>query len=44
MRSATELAALSEDEDSNVLDRVFAALADPVRRSILRRLEEVLQL
>ena len=28
-----------EEPDSTILDRVFAALADPVRRAILRRLD-----
>ncbi len=31
---------MSEDIDERVLDRVFAALSDPVRRALLSRLDE----
>jgi len=38
MRPAIKIAAPREDESQN-LDQVFSALADPVRRSILKRLD-----
>jgi DNA-binding transcriptional ArsR family regulator len=39
MRSAFETLALGNNDESQNLDLVFAALADPVRRNILRRLD-----
>jgi DNA-binding transcriptional ArsR family regulator len=38
MPSASEIAVIQDDE-SQTLDQVFSALADPVRRNILRRLD-----
>jgi DNA-binding transcriptional ArsR family regulator len=32
--------AATEDDESSLLDRVFFALSDPVRRTILRRLDD----
>lgn len=39
MRSANEIAVIQDDDESRNLDQVFSALADPVRRGILRRLD-----
>lgn len=39
MSAAGETAALQDEDESSILDPVFSALADPVRRNILRRLD-----
>ena len=39
MRRASPLSAAAREPADEALDRVFAALADPVRRAILRRLD-----
>jgi DNA-binding transcriptional ArsR family regulator len=39
MRRASPLSAAAPEPADEALDRVFAALADPVRRAILRRLD-----
>lgn len=39
LRHLPHLAAPVDEPDTEALDRVFAALADPVRRAILRRLD-----
>ncbi|HKO06236.1 MAG TPA: metalloregulator ArsR/SmtB family transcription factor [Alphaproteobacteria bacterium] len=39
MRRASPLSAAAREPADAALDRVFAALADPVRRAILRRLD-----
>lgn len=39
MRATIRSVAPAEDSDEELLDQVFAALADPVRRAILRRLD-----
>jgi DNA-binding transcriptional ArsR family regulator len=39
MRPAIETADIQDDYESQNLDQVFAALADPIRRNILRRLD-----
>lgn len=39
MSRASALTAIQEGDESQTLDRVFSALADPVRREVLRRLD-----
>jgi DNA-binding transcriptional ArsR family regulator len=39
MRPAIETADIQDDYESQNLDQVFSALADPIRRNILRRLD-----
>jgi len=39
MRRASPASAAARESADEALDRVFAALADPVRRAILRRLD-----
>jgi DNA-binding transcriptional ArsR family regulator len=39
MRKETELSIAASNPEAEALDRVFAALADPVRRAILERLD-----